>query len=161
MANPSIQEYLEIRENEIKELRTQLLVELREISVAKAAIVRSRYPDGNIDESPSRTIKEMITDVLSVHRQGGSADQIIAWIRETHRTEVVRSSLSPQLSRLKAEGIIVLDDQTSLWRSKTPEEMHQIGDILLGEGNRTKSIDRMVKRMTGHERSVLPVAKRR
>ena len=113
MASTSFRDFLEIREKEIKELRSQLLVELREIKTAKMAI---QSDDSTEDSEPKKTIKDMVQEVLIEHGDGGSADQIIEWIAESFKIEIARSSLSPQLSRLKSEGILTTGPADGFWR---------------------------------------------
>ena len=117
METTSFRDFLEIREKEIREMRSQLLAELREIKTAKLAIQNSSdSPEESEPVKPKKTIKDMVQEVLIEHGDGGSADQIIEWIAESFKIEIARSSLSPQLSRLKSEGILTTGPADGFWR---------------------------------------------
>lgn len=140
MESPSIREFLDVREKEIKNLRAELLRELREIRTAKDAIEAVSI-GGSSQSAPSRpTIKEMILRVLAANSNGGSADQIIKWIGETYNVEIMRSSLSPQLSRLKVDTKILLDDDTSLWKLP-PRAMPPVSGLSLPPASPSQRTD--------------------
>lgn len=115
----SLREFIDKREAEIKELRAALLGELRELKAAKEAIggVSAATPSGKLDGRDSRpTIKRMVLETLEKRGKCGTSEEIISWIKEDFGQEVVRSSLSPQLSRLKeADKKLNLDEVTGLW----------------------------------------------
>lgn len=101
------------RESEIRE-------ELREIKQLRAAIKAvgdPLYKDKNSNSSSREksgpTFKQMIVAVLKKKGEGAQAIEILDLIKEEFGKEIKRSSLSPQLSRLKSEGIILLDD--TIW----------------------------------------------
>ena len=60
----------------------------------------------------------MVQQVLRSRPKGGTAEDIIDWIRKEFGIEVARPSLSPQLSRLKSEGILWLNSETKIWSLK-------------------------------------------
>lgn len=60
------------------------------------------------------TIQTMIVDVLRDFPGGLEALEIVRHIRERYGRDVPRTSLSPQLSRLKTDGVIDLENKT--WR---------------------------------------------
>lgn len=59
----------------------------------------------------SMTIKKLVVTALNEHLQNGATSQQLldVFAREWGRTDIIRTSLSPQLSRLKSEGVIDLD----------------------------------------------------
>ncbi|PCJ77029.1 MAG: hypothetical protein COA53_02145 [Rhodobacteraceae bacterium] len=130
MESPSIREFLDVREKEIKNLRAELLRELREIRTAKDAIEAVNSGGSSQSTSSRPTIKEMILGVLGTNRNGGSADQIIGWIEKSYDVDIMRSSLSPQLSRLKVDTKILQDDDTGLWKL-SPRKMPPFAGLSL------------------------------
>ena len=116
MENLSLREFIEKREAEIKEIRANLLKELKELKSARAAIEEA-IPNATDKVKPKGgpTIKEMILSVLENRSDGATPLQIIEYIAEQYDIEIVRSSLSPQLSRLKADGKLDLDENNGIW----------------------------------------------
>lgn len=55
---------------------------------------------------PERTIKDAVVEVLRSKPSGMTALEILAAIKERFSTDYPRTSLSPQLSRLRADGRI-------------------------------------------------------
>lgn len=62
---------------------------------------------------PEKTIKEAVIEVLGVAEGGLTANDILAAINAKFATDYPRTSLSPQLSRLKSEG--KLTREGNLW----------------------------------------------
>lgn len=62
------------------------------------------------------TIKELVIKALEEHlKDGASAQQLLEFFSKAWgRSDIARTSLSPQLSRLRQEGILVRDSQ--IWR---------------------------------------------
>lgn len=121
----SLREFIEKRETEIKELRAALLAELRELRAAKAAIEGAHASSSSAQSSgrgSRMTIKEMVLYVLEKREKCGTSEEIIAWIRDDFGQEVVRSSLSPQLSRLKDhDEKLTLDEDSGQWCLRNPQ----------------------------------------
>jgi hypothetical protein len=96
------------REGEIREQMKALKAELKELQVAKAAL------GGEAAAPPAKTggqtIKDMARAVLDTAAGGMTAHEILAAIKEEFDREIDRTSLSPQLSRLKTDGVITLHD---------------------------------------------------
>ncbi|GKY88886.1 hypothetical protein [Sinisalibacter aestuarii] len=114
-------QFLEAREEEIVRKRKELLTELEALRNARASLEKERRDKDREDGSERMTIKEMVRSVLSRNPEGGTSDQIINWINQIHASEVARTSLSPQLSRLKADGIVMLDEDTGIWKLRNEE----------------------------------------
>lgn len=113
----TLREFIVKRQNEVREAMRALKAEEAELRIALHAI------DERAPEAPSRlatkssrmTIKSKILAVLEDRPDGGTADDVIQWVLEAHGTEVPRSSMSPQLSRLKADGEVALSPTTKNW----------------------------------------------
>lgn len=128
-----LRDFIATRRTEIMASIAALEAELRQLAVAEAAI------QGYENDSPSQlesalqqpveaddllpsetkstpltspTIKDMIKLVLTEHPEGGESGDITAWIRDRFAVDVPRTSMSPQLSRLKAAGELRLNDRT-------------------------------------------------
>lgn len=99
---------MDAREAAIKEQIKALRTELAEIRVARGALAA-----GPVDSSTSRgnanlTIKEMVKAILGGAPAGMTAHDILAAIKVDYDKEIERTSLSPQLSRLKADDEVRL-----------------------------------------------------
>ena len=97
----------------------KLRKELNEVDQAARAIgIDDRAPELELiaqhRQRPSRTIKQAVVEILADHPNGLSALDILAKINNRHDLGIVRTSLSPQLSRLKNEERIVNDH--TVWR---------------------------------------------
>ncbi|WP_339693184.1 hypothetical protein [Celeribacter baekdonensis] len=114
-------DYFEQREEELIRLREELKNELDQLRQARTAIEDKQKASEQNKEK--LTIKDMIRSVLSDNLEGGTSDQIIHWINIKHNADIARTSLSPQLSRLKADQEIDLDDDSGIWRfsSRPPD----------------------------------------
>lgn len=64
--------------------------------------------DGRTRRATRYTIKKAVTSVLSEFPDGLSSGELLPRINALLGTRYVRSSLSPQLSRLKADGVLDL-----------------------------------------------------
>ncbi|WVT73442.1 hypothetical protein QM996_18505 [Sinorhizobium chiapasense] len=120
MAN--LREFIEQRRSEILRQISELKAELAELKLAEAAIKSGVIPAGGTrpDTRDRGTIKEMVVDVLSGRPDGAEASDILQLILNSFGEEIPRSSLSPQLSRLKEEGTIVLHGRT--WKLSEYDE---------------------------------------
>lgn len=114
--NQDLWAFLERREEEIVEQRKKLKDELEALRLARASIEQGQKETSkkSATERPP-TIKDMIRSVLMKNVEGGTSDEIIRWINLVHGVEIARTSLSPQLSRLKAEGEVGLDEERGVW----------------------------------------------
>lgn len=116
-------EYFAQREEELIRLREGLKRELDHLRQARAAIEGT--PENNEKSGEKLTIKDMVRSVLRDHPEGGSYDQIINWISAKHNADIARTSLSPQLSRLKAEDEIDLSEDSGVWRLKPSDQKNR------------------------------------
>lgn len=126
MEKLSLREFIDRRESEIKEIRAALLLELKELKAARGAIDASHPLSGPterrgasgveviVDSAP--TIKEMVLSTLLLRQKSATSDQISDWIKEDFGKFIERSSLSPQLSRLRVDGKLDLDKSSGEWR---------------------------------------------
>ncbi len=113
----TLRDFIAQREAEVRAQIAKMQSELRELQSAKRAIDGAA---GGKDAPPPSggraTTKDKIRDVLAEHTDGGTADDITKWVKSSFGTEVPRTSMSPQLSRLKSEGVVALDNSTNVWQ---------------------------------------------
>lgn len=80
--------------------------------------MRNALAHGIATEDRKPTIKEMIVTVLSIFPDGLDVGEILDHVRVVFGTEVPRTSLSPQLSRMKTEEEVdLLGDKWRLRRT--------------------------------------------
>jgi hypothetical protein len=101
------------RKAEIGDEIERLRAELRQIAVAERigaaeASARGQEPHARKPE----TIKEQVVKILNDCPGGLDAREIQAHLKNRFARDVKRESLSPQLSRLGAEGVIRRDGKT-------------------------------------------------
>lgn len=141
----AIREFIRQRKSEIMRQLTELKDELGELEAAESALSTVKYghvskpqegrppsDQGNIadekvvgpravpDSVPKPTIKEMVLEILAVRPKGATAQEIVKFIADRFGQQIERSSLSPQLSRLKHEGRVVLSGR--VWSLPSAEE---------------------------------------
>jgi hypothetical protein len=117
-----LRQFIEQRRETIKAQISELKRELKELALAESAIKTGVAPTLPVTKTTKDglTIKEMVIDVLSDLPDGAEASEIVDLIANKHGEVVVRSSLSPQLSRLKDEGVLELDGR--IWRALQKEK---------------------------------------
>lgn len=103
----TLRDFIAHREAEIRELQKALKVELRDLQLAKGAIDSPATSPAPGSAAP--TIKEMAREILSGQPNGLNSSGILDGIKKTFGREIERTSLSPQLSRMKDDGEVVLD----------------------------------------------------
>lgn len=113
----------------IRKRRAELQQELRELEIAERVyrecgiqMVRDQVLNAaEVPLSPRKSIKQMIIDILSdMHPHGLTALELVDQIGAQYGTEVKRTSLSPQLTRLKNEAEIVND--RGVWKRPIESE---------------------------------------
>lgn len=114
MTTQSTQDFIIARTAAIKNEINELQKELAALKALKTTL--SNKP-GRVQESnyvtsetpPGMTFQDMIVAVLNDRPTGrGEAVQILDWIYQKFGKRILRSSISPQLSRLKALGVLDL-----------------------------------------------------
>lgn len=115
----TLREFIANRRSEIKSEMDKLKAEIRELDLAEQALEPKRHTTiifgGGAGKSWKRpTIIGMVKDVLLKFPDGADAQAIINAVKEKFGVDVPRSSMSPQLSRLKADG--VLEMENNIWR---------------------------------------------
>lgn len=128
---------------EIEPLRERLRVldeELSQIDLAAAAI--QNRPHGQTHppvagavttRSPRGAIKRAVVETLAANQNGLDAMSILIDINKRLGGDYERTSLSPQLSRLKTDGVVTLDG--NIWKlirnplvSAIPVPTHELDD---------------------------------
>lgn len=106
-------------------------------SLTVKALVKPKLPAKQAKRTRSEsglTIKEMVINILGCHPLGLEALEIIDKIKDQFDKDVMRTSLSPQLSRLKADGILQRDNFTWTLVKEKPSTEVEGSKEDLGEG---------------------------
>lgn len=132
----TLREFIASRQSDIADQMAALKRESRELKIALAALGGDN-PKPNVSAGSRRpTIKQMIVAVLGEFG-GATSESIIGLVKENHDVDVPRSSMSPQLSRLKNDGVVEFDGQ--LWRlaseSQPPDGNGADADATAAEDN--------------------------
>lgn len=100
------------REREIREQIRDLRSELHELKTVKQNLPESQstIADDEARPEPGRTIKDMVRSSLTKRPNGLTATALLKAIAEDFDATIERTSLSPQLSRLRRAGDVVLKD---------------------------------------------------
>lgn len=114
----TLRDFIAQRETEIRDLQKALKAELRELQLAKAALEQGEVPTPS---GGSLTIKDMAREVLSGLPNGLNSSGILEGIKKSFGRDIERTSLSPQLSRMKDDGELVLDGE--MWFTKQNYEI--------------------------------------
>ena len=125
----TLRDFIAQREAEIRDLQKALKQELRDLQLAKSAIESPASPATAGGSTP--TIKEMAREVLSAQPNGLNSSGILDGIRKAFGRDIERTSLSPQLSRMKDDKEVVLEGE--VWftsdhfaaRAKRNDEMRE------------------------------------
>jgi hypothetical protein len=102
----ALRQFLSRREAEILEQMKLLDQELAEIRATWATLQGGGGPPPR--RASQMTIKEMIRSILRSRPDGLAAGEILQEIQERFSVAVERTSLSPQLSRLRDSGDVTL-----------------------------------------------------
>jgi hypothetical protein len=115
---------------ELDRQRDPLLADLADIRIAKAALKPSELPgllklaaddDATASFYKGMTLKQLVLRALKEHfSEGATAQQLLEYFRRAYGRAIERSSLSPQLSRLRDDGHVVLSGK--LWMLPDPEQ---------------------------------------
>lgn len=116
-------DYLAGRRSEIEAQIKALKGELSDIRIAEAALLgESKTPGAGASGSSAvkeGSIKDWVLKVLDRSWEGYETDEILKAISTIGGPDIPRTSITPQLSRLKQAGLIVLDDRK--WMRPRPE----------------------------------------
>lgn len=140
-----LRELLTNRISDLQQRITDLYDQLRpleaELSDAKKALNAIVSSSGDLNFSPptaqlhigasspyaSLTMKQLALKALSEHfPNGATASQLLQFFKDAYgRADIVRSSLSPQLTRLKTDGLV--ERARLVWRRVPPDPDSPIG----------------------------------
>jgi hypothetical protein len=116
MTEQTTKEFAELRIKAILTQMTDLRKELAALRALKNSL-SGRAPVNTVSRRASNkgpTFQDMIVDVLNDQPSNGAeALKIIELIKAKHGKEIARSSISPQLSRLKQRDVLTLDN--NIW----------------------------------------------
>jgi len=94
--------------SQLKAKKAKLYEEIRKIKAAEAAlkgvasdVATSDKPTIRNRSRGGKTLKDMISAVLTEHGTGAEANDIISMIKDKFGKDVPRTSMSPQLTRMK------------------------------------------------------------
>lgn len=107
----TLRDFIAQREAEIRDQQKALKAELRDLQIVKNALESQNTSESSKVQGGALTIKEMARDVLSHQPNGLNSSGILDGIKKTFGRDVERTSLSPQLSRLKDEGELAFDGE--------------------------------------------------
>lgn len=125
----TLRDFLTLREAELREQIKLLRAELAELKRAKKAIEQPDPPESVDDEgrdSGRPTIKEMVRTVFARPEaaKGLAAGEVLEAIEKEFDVKIERTSLSPQLSRLRESGDVVWED--GRWFSSEPRLLRHL-----------------------------------
>ena len=101
----------------VERYRAKLALAQKELDEIEAVLSIVKKYGGEISDSlpsPPKTVGDMATELLKEYPEGLTSMELLHLIRERWMPELMRSSISPPLSRLKHMGIVELDN--SVWR---------------------------------------------
>lgn len=115
--------FVALLERRAEELRSEIALlqaKLEEIEETRIALAQGldrehRSRERSADRKAPKTIKEMVVDTLERRGRKGRASDILEWIESDFSRPLERTSLSPQLSRLRSEGCLNYDGRTKEW----------------------------------------------
>lgn len=113
MTEQTTKEFAELRIKAILKQMVDLRSELAALRSLKGALSGKNTINTMSRRSSNNgpTFQDMIVDVLNDEPSNGAeALKIIELIKTKHGKVIARSSISPQLSRLKAKGVLVLNN---------------------------------------------------
>lgn len=111
----TLREFIATRQAEIASQMAALRREDRELRIALEALDGGK-PRANGKARGNRpTLSEMAITVLNEYG-GTRTESIIGLVKDKYGVDVPKSSMSPQLSKLKREGVVTLDVIDKIWR---------------------------------------------
>lgn len=127
----TLRTFLDERETAIKEQLKAFRAELAEIKVARQALDGVAVEVQSTSSSAGPTIKDMIRTVLERAPDGMTSALILEAIKQEFGRDVERTSLSPQLTRLKDAGEVHLVGENwftwKFWSEQLDAARAQVG----------------------------------
>lgn len=123
--NTTLRDFIDSRETAIKEQIKALRAELAEIKLARQALNGGAQDLQTSPNNSSPTIKEMVRTILDAAPSGLTAHQILEKINSDYGKDIERTSLSPQLSRLKSDNEVFLDGDMWMLGKHWLEKFHK------------------------------------
>lgn len=108
-------------------------IAFREVSQSSSATQSDLFEPARARNAGKMTIKDMILIVLNESESGLSAVVILDEINKRWKKDLVRTSLSPQLSRLKQEGRLIYTNQKWLLAEKDETSDAVTSEVRNGE----------------------------
>lgn len=109
----TLRDFIASRETAIKEQIKALRLELTELKAAKNAMDSATSAiDSPSTQTGAKTIKDMIREIMKSSETGLTSTEILAKIGSSFNRQLERTSLSPQLSRMKDDGEVLLVDNS-------------------------------------------------
>lgn len=130
---------------DIADQKRELRAKIKELTAIEKAIKALGPKDDGAKSTDEPTIKEMAIGVLKSEARGLEALEIIAGIRSHYGRSIERTSISPQLSRLKNDGELVLHKDTQRWFLPDVFEAWQARDAHSQKANDKDIIDAAVQ----------------
>jgi hypothetical protein len=131
----TLRDFIARRKGEIRDQLKALKAELKELQVAENALGGQEAAAPAAPSSSAPTIKDMALAVLSNAPDGFNSAEILAAIKEEFSREIERTSLSPQLSRLKDAGTIVLNGDRWFTNAHFADWQQKMIQATFGVGN--------------------------
>lgn len=120
----TLRDFIAQREAEIRDQQKSLKAELRELQIAKTALDAQPATSASASGASNPTIKDMAREVLSGQPNGLNSSGVLDGIRKLFARDIERTSLSPQLSRLKDEGELILKGE--VWFTAEHFNAHEV-----------------------------------
>lgn len=98
----------------LDDLEADLLVQLENVRALRASLLGDKTR-GAAKRKRRSTIKQDILEVLADHPKGMTALEILDEIKARYRPNLLRETLSPQLSRLKNDDKQIVVEK-KIWR---------------------------------------------
>jgi hypothetical protein len=109
----TLRDFISTRESDIKAQIKALRAELSDLKTAKSALdSSSSQVESSGQQSGSVTIKDMVRSILKSDSTGLTATDLIIKIKENFDRDLERTSLSPQLSRMKEDGEVIVQENS-------------------------------------------------